>query len=181
MAIKPCAYVDSGSIIDAVKKDVGVLPTDREADVWYLKKLLTAAKNGDVILYTSFLSTAECVAIEMGQSQVPQAAQDAFKRLLLSGQYFRLVTPTPQTSITVQEFRWKHGLVIGGADAIHLASALETNCQEFISTDERLKKPKIQAAKEAINSLRLIRGAQTQVLPASYLQGNMLDESGKTH
>jgi predicted nucleic acid-binding protein len=172
MPNRPAIYVDSCSLIDAVKHEIGTLPPNRQADGWYLKQMMTAHFAGDIILYTSILSTAECVGIEMGQSKVPSDIQERFRRLLTSGQYLRLLSPTPKTARTAQDLRWKHELVLGGPDAIHIASALESECVEFISTDDRLKKEKIKGAMKALKSagLRMIRAAETRALPEHYLQ-----------
>ena len=71
MAISPKLYVDSCCYIDAVKSEVGLLPTERDADVWHLKHLMRAHQNKEVSLYTSVITLSECVAVEKGQGEVP--------------------------------------------------------------------------------------------------------------
>jgi len=173
MANKPRIYLDSCCFIDAVKEAVGTLPTDRVNDAWFIKKFFEAHLAGEIIIHTSILSVAECVAIEPGQSNVPQEAQERFRAFLTSGQYVQLLSPTPATVIHVQKFRWEHGLVLAGADALHFAAALERGCIEFITTDNRLKAPKIAKSMPVLSTLglRLIRASDTAYLPEKYRQG----------
>jgi len=172
----PAIYVDACALIDAVKYQVGALPTERNNDAWHLKMLMQAHANRDVILYTSFLSVAECVSIEPGQARVPVDVQEKFSRLMLSGQYLRLVTPSPRVATMSQDIRWKHGIVLKGADALHVATALEQGCLEFITTDERISKIKLKDPNGALaaNRLRVVSAASTGLLPSEYTQGNFL-------
>jgi hypothetical protein len=175
MPNKQIVYIDSCGFIDAVKQTVGVLPTGRDDDVWHIKKLMEAHRAGDILVVTSFLTLAECVAIESGQSIVPPDIQEQFRLLLSSGRYVALLQQTPQTARIAQDLRWQHHLVIAGADALHFAAAIEAHAIEFITSDERLKKPKVAAAVPALGALglRLINGAATTCLPTSYLQGEL--------
>jgi predicted nucleic acid-binding protein len=178
MKNRPRLYIDACPFIDLVKEKVGILPTetDLKNNVWYLKQLLKANAAQDVALYTSYLSVAECVAVEKGATSVPQNVQDEFRRLLTSGQHVTLWAPTPNTARIVQDLRWKHGLVLQGADMLHVASALEAKCVEFITTDGELQKPKINAAVAKLQSIGIsaVPGRKTQYLPDGYKQGDML-------
>lgn len=177
MPNKPLVYVDSCGFIDAVKQAVGMLPAYRDDDVWHIKKLMEANLAGDVSVVTSYLTLAECVAVESGQAVVPADIQEQFRRLLNSGQYVSLRQQTPRTAQIAQDLRWRHNLVLGGPDVLHLAAAIEAGAAEFITTDERLMRPKIIAAIPVFVSmgLRLIRGAATACLPDEYRQGEMLN------
>lgn len=175
MAAKPIVYMDSCCFIDVVKQTVGNLPAFREDDVWHIKKLLEAHRAGDVTVVTSYLSIAECVAVEDGQVDVPVSVQEVFRRLLTSGQYVSLLQQTPRTAVRAQNLRWQHKLVLGGPDALHVAAAIEANASEFLTADERLKKPKLAAAaNELKNMVRLIRASETQSLPEKYRQGDWI-------
>jgi predicted nucleic acid-binding protein len=177
MPTKPVVYVDSCGFIDAVKQAVGKLPAHRDDDVWHIKKLMEANRAGDISVVTSYLTLAECVAVEPGQAAVPADIQEQFRRLLNSGQYVSLLQQTPRTAQIAQDLRWRHNLVLGGPDALHLSAAIEAAAEEFITTDERLMKPKIVAAIPALSTMgvRLIRGATTSCLPDKYRQGEMLN------
>ncbi len=175
-SIKPVIYLDACCFIDAVKNAVGLLPAGREDDVWYLNALMRAHKAGEVQLITSTLSIAECVAVEPGQVDVPQEVQENFTRLLLSNQYVTLAPQTPKTGRIVQSLRWEHGIVLKGADSLHFAAAIEYGAQEFISTDDRLRKPKIaEAATKLSGKFISVRAANTLSLPDHYLQGDWVN------
>jgi predicted nucleic acid-binding protein len=176
MPTKSIVYIDSCGFIDVVKREVGKLPADREDDVWHVKQLLQAHRAGHVQVVTSYLTVAECVSVEQGQASVPEDVLANFRNLLNSGQYVHLLQQTPRTAVLAQNLRWKHNLVLGGADALHFAAAIEVSAIEFITTDDRLQKPKVAAAAEALakEGLRLVRGAATLCLPDEYLQGEIL-------
>jgi predicted nucleic acid-binding protein len=141
---------------------------------------MRAHAQGDVSLVTSFLTFAEAVAVNQGESSVPQDIQDRFRRLLTSGQYVSLLAPTPKTGIIAQDLRWKHGIVLRGPDALHVAFALEGKCSEFLTTDAVLQKDKIAAALPKLRNigLSLISAGKTANLSDDYRQGDML---GKTN
>jgi len=67
--------------------------------------------------------------------------------------------------------RWVHGLRFGGADAIHLASAMELKCDEFLTWDERP-----HANSTALNDLALpVRFPRdTHCLPDEYRQQQLI-------
>lgn len=177
MKNKPVVYLDSCCFIDVVKKAVGRLPDDRSDDVWHIKKLLEAHKAGDITVVTSFLSLAECVAVESGQDDVPPEVQENFRKLLTSGQYLILAPQTPRTGRLVQDLRWRMKIVLKGADALHIATALERDALEFVSADDRLRRPKMAEAltKLGAKGVRFIRGADTRLIPDRFLQGDMVD------
>jgi predicted nucleic acid-binding protein len=177
MKTSPRIYIDSCCFIDLVKEQVGMLPDgdNRHQDVWFLKQLMKAHQAQDVILHTSFLALAECVAVEPGT--VPTDIQERFRSLLSSGQYVSLLAPTPRTGFFAQDIRWKHGVTLKGPDCLHVAAALEAKCVEFLTGDERLARPKIAAAMSALRGagLALLAARNTRNLPAEYRQGSLLD------
>lgn len=177
MPNKPVVYIDSCGFIDAVKHTIGILPADRTDDVWHIKKLLEANCAKDISVVTSYLTLAECVAVEPGQTSVPESVQGHFRHLLNSGQYVALLQQTPRTASIAQDLRWQYNLVLSGPDALHFSAAIEAAVAEFITTDDRLRKPKIAAAVVTLakRGIQVIRGAATTSLPAKYRQGDMLD------
>lgn len=170
----PHIYLDSCCFIDVVKERVGVLPTERNNDVWFVKKILEAHRAGHLIAHTSMVAVGECLAVEEGKSPTDEV-KEQYRSLLTSGQYVRLLNPTPKTARLMQEFRWTHGLSLHSVDAMHLAGALEAGCLEFVTTDDRLKKPKFVAANPVMGTLglRLITAPKTSMLPTSYAQGSI--------
>ena len=170
----PHIYLDSCCFIDVVKEKVGVLPTERTNDVWFVKKILEAHRAGHLIAHTSMVAVGECLAVEEGAAPT-EDVKEAYRSLLTAGQYVRLLNPTPKTARLMQEFRWTHGLSLRSVDAMHLAAALEAGCLEFVTTDDRLKRPKLLAANPVMGTLglRLITAPKTAMLPNSYAQANI--------
>jgi hypothetical protein len=73
-----------------VKTHVGkTLVEEREHDVWHLKRLLEAHRDKEIELYTSTLTIAECCHV--GDPDINPTVKSEFTRLLVSGQYVRLV------------------------------------------------------------------------------------------
>ena len=172
MPDKRGVYFDSCCFIDMVKESVGQsLESDRAKDVWFLKQLTQACRDGEIEVFTSVLTIAECTH---AGDDVSQKAKNHFNSLLASGQYVRLVQPTPFIAMNARDLRWLHNVNMGGADGLHVASAKDRKCEEFITTDTR---PKKLAAKTTLAALglRMIRASETQCLPAQYLQSDFLD------
>lgn len=87
-------YIDSCCFIDMVKTQVGkVLTKEKEHDVWHLKRLLEAHRDKELEIYTSTLTIAECS--HGGDGDISPTVKSEFTRLLMSGQYVRLVQLTP--------------------------------------------------------------------------------------
>ena len=106
-------YIDSCCFIDMVKTKVGKkLVSDREMDVWFLKRLLEANRDGEVHCFTSTFSIAECS--HDGDGKVTDTVKSEFNRLLMSGQYIRLVQMTPFIAQDARDLRWNHNLGIRG-------------------------------------------------------------------
>jgi hypothetical protein len=70
---------------------------------------------------------------------------------------------------SARDLRWVHDMSLKGADAIHLASALDRSCEEFITLDNRIGRIK-NKEKFAALGLRLIEGRATTCLPDKYRQ-----------
>src|SRR5882724_11392877 len=131
MADTRSVYIDSCCFIDMVKTKVGKkLATDRENDVWHLKRLLEASRDGEVRVYTSTLTIAECS--HDGEGRISQTVKNEFSQLLMSGQYAMLVQLTPFIAQTARDLRWTHGLTLKPPDSVHVASAMEMKCEEFL-------------------------------------------------
>jgi hypothetical protein len=169
-------YFDSCCFIDMAKQAIERLPDSARAkDVWYMKKLLEASRDRAVTVFTSAVTIAECTHADGAMTSDVKAI---FTRLLTSGQYVTLVQPTQWIAEDARDLRWKHGINLRGLDSMHVASALTVGCTEFISTDQRISN---QASKFAAavpqlqqRGLRVLRAANTGLLPSSYLQENFL-------
>src|SRR5580692_8846409 len=99
--------MDSPCFIDMAKSAIGKSPDASADDVWHLKKLLEAAKAGDLAVFTSSLSVAECSHAEgVADAEV----QRLFKGLLTSGQYVYLVQDSVLVAERARDLRWVHKL-----------------------------------------------------------------------
>jgi len=168
-------YMDACCFIDMVKTKVGkVVAQDREADVWHLKRLLEANRDKEVEIYSSTLSIAECT--HAGENDISPPVKSEFDRLLMSGQYVRLVQLTPFIATDARDLRWVQGINLKGADSIHVASALATKCEEFLSSNGRLARLANAGNALARLGLTVREGRQTKCLPERYRQLNLADE-----
>jgi len=169
-------YVDSCCFIDMVKTQIGkTLVEDREHDVWHLKRLLEAHRDKEIEIFTSTLTIAECS--HGGDGDVSATVKSEFTRLLMSGQYVRLVQLTPFIAVDARDLRWVHGIALRGADAIHVASALAMKCEEFLSSNGRLNRLSDHEAALARLGLHIRNGRETQCLPEKYRQLRLAEES----
>jgi hypothetical protein len=173
------SYVDACYYIDVVRGRQGTLDLDRVLHIPFIEKLLLAAQNGDIEVWGSTLLIAECLAIEKDDLAVPKHVQDAFKSLLTSGNPVKLQAVDVFIAERARSLRWDHQIKCGGgADMLHIATALELGCQEFITTN-RKRGPLNTAcvSKLAALGLRIIEAPQTALIPA-HLNTPLLDGSG---
>lgn len=176
MADECRVYVDSCSLVDMVKTKIGRrLDSDRERDVWYLKRLLEASRDKEIEVYTSTITVAECS--HGGDNDISETVKSAFTAILTSGQYVRLVQTTPFIAIDARDLRWKYGISLKGADAIHVASAIDRRCEEFLTSDGRLLR--LGQHRQALSrfGLEIRAGRETQCLPDKYRQLKFDDEA----
>jgi predicted nucleic acid-binding protein len=171
MADKPRVYFDACCFIDAVKHTLKLsLDSDRLKDVWHIKQLLQAHRDGEVQVYTSTLSIAECTHVEGDSSQ---RVRTEFNNLLMSGQYLVLVQPTPFIMTDARDLRWGKAIALRGADAVHVASALDRKCDEFITTDKIAGKLNANASIKTAG-LRAVAARDTRSLPDKYRQESLI-------
>lgn len=156
--------MDSCCFIELALQTTGRHETNREDDLWHLKELLNASSDGEIEVLTSTLSIAECAH---AKGDVSDDVKSLFKRFLTSGRYIFLVQDSLLVAERARNLRWVHGLALSGADSIHIASALELKCDEFLTWDERL-----HANATALDSLALpVRVPRnTSYLPDAYRQ-----------
>ncbi len=171
-------YIDSCCFIDMVKTKVGkTLTQDKEHDVWFLKRLLEANRDKEIEIYTSTFTIAECS--HGGDGDISEKVRSEFDRLLMSGQYVRLIQMTPFIATDARDLRWTKGIALKGADSIHVASALEMKCEEFLTSNGRIKRLGAFDAKLARLGLTVRNGRDTICLPERYKQLKLDDE--KSH
>ncbi|WAX94419.1 PIN domain-containing protein [Aminobacter sp. NyZ550] len=176
MADLPRVYVDACCFIDMVKTEVGAqIESDREHDVWHLKRLLEANRDREVEIYTSTITIAECQHV--GDEDVTEAVKARFSALLMSGQYVRLVEVTPFIAQDARDLRWVRNVALRGADSIHVASALDRRCGEFLSTNGRFARVDKYSGVLSNLGLNVRRARNTILLPSKYRQLRLGDQS----
>lgn len=171
MASLPRIYIDSCCVLEAA---LAKTTPERETDVVFIRKILQAAEAKDIIVQTSVLTVAECYQIP-GLSN--EEAVELFSAVLTSGHCVRVINPTVFTGERARDLFVKHNIKLKGPDALHIASAIEKNCTEFITFDgKRANSPLKNAKALEPLGLRVIRPSQTKNLPQSYRQEKLLDE-----
>lgn len=175
--------MDSCCFIDMVKVDLN-LPSkpnsSRLSDVWFSKRMCDAAKNGDLEIYSSTLTLAECLhgGDSKGIKIINDDVKNMFEKFLSSGRIVKPIMADFFIGIDARDLYWKHNILLSGSDAIHVASALSVSCEEFITSDERIKKhQKLITAIPEIKklSLSVIRASDTKLLPSDYMQTSFID------
>lgn len=162
-------YMESCCFIDVVKyrldrkRLISDLPV-REEHIQYCMKMLEAAKFGDLRILTANLTISECKHLD---GYVDDEVKRLFRSILSSGRIVRIVTDNIFIGETARDLLWEHDIHLGGADGTHVASALYSNCEEFITWDGRIMK---QAEKIAKLGLRVISANQTKLLPRHYIE-----------
>jgi predicted nucleic acid-binding protein len=157
-------YMESSCFIDIAKYKLGMTDkisdlANKEPHIQACIKLLDAAEKGEVVILTANITNSECQHLD---GLVTAEMRRLFRSILTSGKIVKLVTDTVFISERAQELRWVHDIALSGADAHHLATALESGCEEFITYDNGFlkKKDKIHAL-----GIRPIKGHESQFLP----------------
>lgn len=162
-------YMDACCFIEAVKCEASIQIVDsRKNEVWYIKKLLQAHRDREITVFTSTLSIAECTHI--GETPVPPEVQQRFEALLTSGQYVHLVQTTPFICIDARNLRWVDHLLLKGADSVHLASALDRGCGEFLTLDGGFARVSKHADALRAKGILVRVPSDTDALPGRYYQ-----------
>jgi predicted nucleic acid-binding protein len=158
--------MDSCCFIDAVKGDVGdSLTPERQNNVWFIKQCLKAATDGEIDVITSTLTIAESRRAEHPPTK---EVKRLFNSILTSGRVVKLTQMTQSIAEKARDLHWDHGINLGGADSLHVATALAVGCKEFFTTDG--KGPLKYAVKLGSMGLRVVQPSDTALLPADYLQ-----------
>jgi len=173
-------YIESCPFIDMAKyhaqMPLATNKTDqanREKNVWFCAKILEAARDGKVKVYTSMITVAECTHVGDGKSIPNDDVKRFYMGLLASGKSgVELIQPTLTIIEQARSLRWNSGITLGGLDSIHLASALypPTKCEEMITTDGKLLR---NSAKIAELKIKVIQASDTRCLPSEYTQFNL--------
>lgn len=168
----PKIYMDSCCFIDMAKSHITSIEANPNSDVWHCKKLLEASRNGDIQVFTSLMTITECLFIKSDNNNIilnPEIKR-LFTGLLTSGKGGVIsIQPTMYVIERARDLRWVYDIPLKPMDSIHIASALELKCSEFITDDEGIHS---QAAKLNDHGLKIINAKNTQLLPSQYRQLN---------
>jgi hypothetical protein len=165
-------YIDSCCFIDVAKgRHKVALEADRAVELQYIEGLILASHDGQVEVWSSTLAIAECLNIDPRQSRVPDEVQATFLKLLTSGSPVKTQAVDFFVAEKSRDLRWVHGIPCGrGADSIHVATALELECVEFLTTNKK-KGPLQGKTPEQLAKfgLGVILPHQTAVLSPQYI------------
>jgi predicted nucleic acid-binding protein len=164
-------YIETSPIIDVIKGRVRTgFDPNRKRDLWHTEECLRAALAGDIEVVTSVLTIAECRRARQDKKPTEEMKR-TIRAVLASGKIFHLAEVTQTIAEYARDLEWEYDINLKGADAIHVATAIRTGCQEFFTTDE--KGPVKNALKLAKLKLRVIAPSDTSLLPSKYRQGKL--------
>ena len=162
---KPRIYIDTSCFIDLVSVEVGATIEDgRDGEVDMLKRIFKAHEEGAIEIFTSVLTIAECRYPKGGN--LTDETKRIIRSVFESGKVVHLVEPTIFISEAARDLKWEHDISkMGGADAIHLATAIDRKCVEFLTVEQKVLD---QIGK--INKLGItpLLPSKTTVLPNRY-------------
>lgn len=134
----PKVYIDACCFIEMAAHKVGTHKQEPEDDIAFLQQIMTGSFSGEIEVLTSVLSIAECQCAYTqnrdGRILTDQIKQ-LFRDILTSGQFVTLVQDSILVAERARNLYWVHQLTFSGADAIHIASALEMSCDEYLTFD----------------------------------------------
>jgi predicted nucleic acid-binding protein len=144
-----------------------------------MKRLCDASRDGTIRIVTSVLTVSECLHIG-DADPVDQPTRDLIVDFLTSGRVVDLAEADIFIAEKARSLWWDHNIRLKGADGIHVATALEMGCTEFITTDARVR-DQTNKFSNAIVALRgiglnVIRGSQTAALPVEYRTDDLFPE-----
>jgi predicted nucleic acid-binding protein len=165
MATPAKIYLEACPIIDMAEYEAKP-SKGREMDVWLCKQALAAARDGKVVVFTSMLSVAECTTIAPDMPSPPAETKRFLDMLLLSGKSGITIVQIRQIiAIRARDLRWAAEINLKGADAIHVATALEMKCDELWTRDGRIWKKRTEIGQLG---LKVVTPNATSALPESY-------------
>lgn len=178
---KPRIYIDACYYIDVARgRHAAPLDAGRELHIPFIENLLLAARAGEIEVWASTLIISECLALEKQAQVIPENVQQTFMSLLTSGSVVKLSAVDFFIAERARDLLWVDGIRCGGgADMVHIATAIELKCEEFITTNR--KRGPLQgdapAKLASLHNLRIIEAPQTSVLPPHY-HAPLLDKHG---
>lgn len=176
MAEAPSIYLDSCCFIDLARQVKGIVLTkERSSDAWYSRKLIQAAKDGNIKLFTSAFTQVECVGVrEKEGANVPMIFDADVRRLfdaILASGRSGVIPVQPSYFITkaARDLYWDGGVPCKPADRLHLATAISVGCTEFLTADGRINKMQRKQLTKRFG-LAVLPPKETSALPSEYRQ-----------
>jgi predicted nucleic acid-binding protein len=166
---KPKIYIDACCIIEALKgrKRVPLDHPPQEVDM--VERILRAANEDEISLYTSMITVAE--VLHIGTKPPPPDLKLYVERLILSGRNgITAIAPSPPIVLLARDLATDEGLWERVADRIHVATALHAGAREFLSIDGRLAK---RIGQSQVRKCRIISPSATTLLPSQYLANDL--------
>lgn len=160
-------YIEACPLIDmAEHKPNPSAKEGRGLDVWFCKQALAAALDGKIVVYTSMLSVAECTTISPDLPSPPADVKRFFDMLLMSGKSGLTIVQLRQIiAVRARDLRWASEINLRGADAVHVATAMEMRCDELWTQDGRILKNKKEIEEL---KLKVVTPRETTILPEEY-------------
>ena len=158
-------YLDACLIIDMAENEAKPR-RGRELQVWLCKQALAAARDGKLQVYTSMLSVAESTTIATDLPSPSPETKRFLDMLLLSGKSgITIAQMRMNTAIRARDLRWVSEINLRGADAVHVATAIEMKCDELWTRDGGIGKKRTEISQLG---LKVISPEETTVLPENY-------------
>jgi len=162
-------YLDSCCFIDVVKYNLGHKAlidhlADKENHIKACIQMLEAAENGNLRIITSTITIAECQHLN---GMVDADVRRLFRSVLTSGRIVRIKADDIFIAERARDLMWDYGIRVSGADALHVATALEAKCSEFITSDNRILKWATEIEKLGLKVILASESKQLTALLAS--------------
>lgn len=166
--------MDSCCFIEVAKGRIHKSDRAHEDDLWRIEAFLQAALDGELEILTSPITVAECQ--HAGDNVINDTIKRLFEVVLTSGRVAILAQCNLWIAKEARDLRWKHDILLGGADSIHVATAIEHKCKEFLTIEGQKAGKLVKQAKkiEKQFGLRVIKPRDTKFLPERYKQVNLV-------
>ena len=135
-------YMDSCCFIDVAKYELGRRDTidhldEKEEHIKACIQILDAAKRGQIWVLTGNITISECQHLS---GFVDEEVKRLFRSVLTSGRIVKIVADSIFIAERARNLMWDYHIKLGGADAHHIATALESKCNEFVTSDKGILK-----------------------------------------
>lgn len=166
-------YLDSCCFIELAKAEKSATLAFGGAYLWPIRTLLRAGRDGHIKVYTSLVTLAECYHADGCKDE---EVQRLFRAVLSSGR--NGITPFQADFFVMERARdlqWKYGINMKPLDLIHVATAIEAQCTEFVTWDgiNKPRSPIANTAKIEAFGLHVVTPDRTNSIPDVYKQQDL--------